>query len=108
MADSTRPADKATLLAVIQTSYKQFDVLLVTLCAEQMTIPGVNGSGSRSVKDTLAHLAAWQNHQAAQQARDEVFRDEDEEGVVFVFSVMPTNIYAYAEGDPFSHTRHQF
>jgi nitroimidazol reductase NimA-like FMN-containing flavoprotein (pyridoxamine 5'-phosphate oxidase superfamily) len=27
---------------------------------------------------------------------------------IFVFSVTPTKIYAYSEGDPFSHTRHQF
>jgi nitroimidazol reductase NimA-like FMN-containing flavoprotein (pyridoxamine 5'-phosphate oxidase superfamily) len=25
-----------------------------------------------------------------------------------VFSVMPTKVYAYSEGDPFSHTSHQF
>src|SRR5215469_4347222 len=31
------------------------------------------------------------------------------EGVTIpVFSVMPTKIYAYSEGDPFSHTCHQF
>ena len=46
MADPTRPTDKAELLAMIQTGYEQFDALLATLRGEQMTIPGVNGSGS--------------------------------------------------------------
>src|SRR5215469_9626948 len=63
MATPTRPADKAALLAMIQADYEQFEALLATLRAEQMTIPGVNGSWS--VKDNLAHLAAWQNYQAA-------------------------------------------
>ena len=63
MSEPTRPADKAELLAIIQTGYNQFENLLATLSAEQMTTPGVNGSWS--VKDNLAHLAAWQNYQAA-------------------------------------------
>ena len=63
MAPPTRPADKAALLAMIQTGYQQFEALLATLRAEQMTIRGVNGSWS--VKDNLAHLAAWQKYQAA-------------------------------------------
>lgn len=63
MAEPVRPADKAELLAIIQHSYDQFEALLATLSAEQMTVPGVNASWS--VKDNLAHLAAWQNYQAA-------------------------------------------
>ena len=63
MSDPTRPADKAALLAMIQAGYEQLEVLLATLSPEQMTIPGVNGSWS--VKDNLAHLAAWQGYQAA-------------------------------------------
>ena len=63
MAEPTRPADKAELLAMIQTGYEQLDALLATLRAEQMTIPGVNGSWS--IKDNLAHLSAWQSYQAA-------------------------------------------
>ena len=63
MAEPTRPADKAELLAMIQTGYEQFDVVLATLRAEQMTLTGVNGSWS--IKDNLAHLSAWQNYQAA-------------------------------------------
>lgn len=62
MSEPTRPADKAELLAIIQTGYDQFEALLASLPAEQMTIPGVNGSWS--VKDNLAHLAAWHNYQA--------------------------------------------
>ena len=63
MADPIRPADKAALLIMIQTGYEQLEALLVTLSVKQMTIPGVNGSWS--AKDHLAHLAAWQNFQAA-------------------------------------------
>ena len=63
MSEPTRPADKAALLAMIQAGYDQLEALLATLTAEQMTIPGVNGSWS--VKDNLAHLAAWQSYQAA-------------------------------------------
>jgi hypothetical protein len=29
-------------------------------------------------------------------------------GTIPVFSVTPNKVYAYSEGDPFSHTRHQF
>ena len=65
MAEFTGPADKAELLAIIQDGYRQFEALLASLREEQMTIPGVNGSWS--VKDNLAHLAAWQNYQAARQ-----------------------------------------
>ncbi|HET8843665.1 MAG TPA: ClbS/DfsB family four-helix bundle protein [Ktedonobacteraceae bacterium] len=63
MAEATVPANKAELLAIIQDGFKQFEALLASLPEEQMTIPGVNGSWS--VKDNLAHLAAWQNYQAA-------------------------------------------
>lgn len=63
MSQPTRPADKAALLAMIQAGYDQLEVLLATLDAGQMTIPDVNDSWS--VKDHLAHLAAWQGYQAA-------------------------------------------
>ena len=65
MSEPVRPADKAALLANIQAGYDQLEALLAPLSEEQMTIPGVNGSWS--VKDNLAHLAAWQNYQAARQ-----------------------------------------
>ena len=46
----------------------------------------------------------WQFH-----ARNGVYRDEgQEEGGALVFSVTPTKVFANSEGDPFSHTRHQF
>lgn len=63
MANPIRPSDKAELLATIQTGYEQLEALLATLSTEQMTIPSVNGSWS--VEDNLAHLAAWQDYQAA-------------------------------------------
>ena len=65
MSEPNRPADKAELLANIEAGYDQLEALLSTLSAEQMTIPGVNGSWS--VKDNLAHLATWQSYQAARQ-----------------------------------------
>lgn len=46
------------------------------------------------------------------QVRDGYFYHYDEHEVlpdsILVFSVKPTKVYAYAEGDPFGHTRHQF
>jgi hypothetical protein len=65
MSEPNRPADKAELLANMQAGYDQLEALLATLTEEQMTIPGVNGSWS--VKDNIAHLAAWQSYQAARQ-----------------------------------------
>ena len=62
MSGPVRPADKAELLNIIQAGYNQFETLLASLNEEQMMIPGVNGSWS--VKDNLAHLAAWHNYQA--------------------------------------------
>jgi len=63
MSGPVRPTDKAELLTIIQAGYDQFEALLASLNEKQMLIPGVNGSWS--VKDNLAHLAAWQNYQAA-------------------------------------------
>lgn len=63
MSEPIKPDDKAELLASIRAGYEQFEALLASLSEEQMTTPGVNGSWS--VKDNLAHLAAWQNYQAA-------------------------------------------
>ncbi len=51
---------KAVLLDNIQNSYNQFEALLVPLGEEQMTIPDVNGPWS--IKDNIAHLAAWQGY----------------------------------------------
>lgn len=42
------------------------------------------------------------------QGRDGAFRDKDGEGEALVFKVTPTKVFANSEGDPFSHTRHQF
>jgi len=65
MSEPRRPADKAELLASIEAGYDQLEALLAPLTEEQMTIPSVNGSWS--IKDNLAHLAAWQSYQAARQ-----------------------------------------
>jgi hypothetical protein len=52
--------EKAELLTKIQTGYAQFETLLTNLSEEQMTIPNVNSNWS--IKDTIAHLTAWQNY----------------------------------------------
>jgi hypothetical protein len=54
------PIAKAALLDTIQTGYSQFETLLAPLSEEQMTTPTVNGTWS--IKDTIAHLTAWQGY----------------------------------------------
>ncbi len=63
MPEPTRPANKDALLAMIQECYDQFETLIAAIPAERMNITGVNDSWS--VKDHLAHLAAWHTYQAA-------------------------------------------
>lgn len=55
--------DKATLLDKIRTRQAEFEALLATLNANQLTTPGVNGDWS--IKDILAHLVAWQKRTLA-------------------------------------------
>jgi hypothetical protein len=52
--------EKAELLTKIQAGYAQFETLLASLSEEQMTIPNVNSDWS--VKDTIAHITAWQDY----------------------------------------------
>jgi len=44
--------------------------------------------------------------------RDGCFYHHDEHetlpDAIFVFAVTPTKVFAFAKGDPFGHTRHQF
>jgi hypothetical protein len=54
------PTTKAELVQTMQTSYTAFEQLLTTLDETQLTTPGVNGDWS--VKDILAHIAAWHTH----------------------------------------------
>jgi hypothetical protein len=51
---------KVTLLDNIQTGYSRFEDLLAPLSDEQMTTPAVNGTWS--IKDNVAHLAAWHSY----------------------------------------------
>jgi len=41
-------------------------------------------------------------------ARGGCFRDPDGRGEAMVFSVTPAKVFAYAKGDPFGATTHQF
>ena len=50
--------DKASLLAMIQSDRAQLDKLLATLSAEQMCQATLENQWS--VKDVLAHIAAWE------------------------------------------------
>ena len=52
--------EKAELLDNIQVEYNRLESLLLPLSEEQMTIPQVNGPWS--IKDNIAHLAAWQGY----------------------------------------------
>ncbi len=51
--------EKATLEDMVQGAYEQLNTLLASLSEEQKTTPGVNSSWS--VKDTVAHITAWQD-----------------------------------------------
>lgn len=55
----TEYATKAELLTRMSDGYTEFTALLSSLNAEQLTTSGVNGKWS--IKDTIAHLSAWQN-----------------------------------------------
>ena len=81
--------DKSRLLEEMSSGYIALEDILAPLDQAQMTTSGVNGDWS--IKDILAHLAAWQNYllirlQAA--ARNEVpsvqgiLSDEDEGNTV--------------------------
>src|SRR5947209_10430789 len=52
--------DKAQLLDEMNSGYTALETVLAPLDQQQMTTPGVNGDWS--IKDILAHLAAWQNY----------------------------------------------
>ena len=56
------PTTKDELLAAMDQGYTTFELLLAPLSETQLTIPGVNGEWS--IKDILAHLAAWQGRVA--------------------------------------------
>jgi general stress protein 26 len=60
--------------------------------------------------DVLKRLAsAWTTKWDGRwqfQVRDGAFQAED--GAALVFSVTPTRVFAFANGDPYGHTRHQF
>ncbi len=56
----TETIAKDTLLNNIQKGYNEFEALLVSLSEAQMLTPEVNSPWS--VKDNIAHLAAWQDY----------------------------------------------
>ncbi len=58
MSWQDEPMDKARLLAHMQQEHAALEALLNTLDAARVTQPGVYGA--LSVKDVLAHIAAWQ------------------------------------------------
>lgn len=58
MSGQHEPMDQARLLERMQQEYTALEAVLTALDAAQMDRPGVYGD--LSVKDVLAHLAAWQ------------------------------------------------
>lgn len=60
MAEQEEQMDKARLLNLMNTGYAAFTQLLSPLSEAQMMTPGVTGLWS--MKDILAHLAAWEHH----------------------------------------------
>lgn len=52
--------NKSRLLEEMSSGYIALEDILAPLDQAQMTTPGVNGDWS--IKDILAHLAAWQNY----------------------------------------------
>lgn len=58
MSDTPVPQRKSELIARIQEGRAALDALIGALSPEQAVAPGPNGGWS--VKDHLAHLAAWQ------------------------------------------------
>ncbi len=87
MSESTRPASKAELLALIQTGYDRLEAFIAPLSEEQMTTLGT--AGTWTIKDNLAHIAHCQDFQAQRQEKALAglpsrellpgFEDEDEE-----------------------------
>ncbi len=57
---SDKPANKAELLRFQRDGRERWEALLEHVPAERITEPGVKGD--RSVKDIVAHLAAWERH----------------------------------------------
>ena len=51
---------KAEILDKVQRGYAEFEDLRASLSEDQMTIPNVNSTWS--IKDNIAHIAAWQNY----------------------------------------------
>ena len=62
-AQMTAPASVATVLDRIRTSRTDFDTAVARLTDEQFTAPGADGGWS--VKDLVAHVAAWEQGIAA-------------------------------------------
>lgn len=60
MAD---PTTKAELLASVSSSYNAFEMFLSPLTQEQLLTPGVNETWS--IKDNIAHIAAWHQRSLA-------------------------------------------
>jgi hypothetical protein len=72
------PTTKDELLTAMDQGYTTFEILLAPLSEIQLTTPGVNGAWS--IKDILAHLAAWQGRVAerfeAILANDEAYQPD--------------------------------
>jgi hypothetical protein len=59
----TDPTTKAELLEAVFSSYNAFEKLLSSFTQEQLLVPGVNETWS--IKDNVAHIAAWHQRSLA-------------------------------------------
>ncbi|MGH2372075.1 MAG: ClbS/DfsB family four-helix bundle protein [Candidatus Methylomirabilaceae bacterium] len=57
---ANKPTNKAELLRFQREGRERWEALLARVPAERIAEPGVKGD--RSVKDIVAHLAAWERH----------------------------------------------
>jgi len=58
MAEQTEPATKSEILELIQSEKRLLNAVVGKLTHSQMLTPGLEGE--RTVKDVLAHIAAWE------------------------------------------------
>src|SRR5579883_2192307 len=100
------PFSKDRLLEAMRTGFAAFESFLAPLSEEQMTTPGVNDAWS--VKDNLAHLAAWQWHalRLLQAVKDHVAPVDQYEGLTE--EQQNERIYQQNKDRPLSEVQSEF
>lgn len=112
--DSPDPTDKAELLQRLQEKRVDFDNLIATV--PQITVEEPNLPNNWSVKDLLAHVAAYErwmagNIQAVNEGRSPTKEDLYDEGVEldsgdpFDLDTLNASIYAHFQDKPWPEIR---